>query len=254
MEAWIALLPTATVGVAYGCLSVDALRAKVAFELISPSPDQLTGFPTRRQCHSVMERNLGQGAAGAAVLCDVDDLRGFNSTFGYVIADQALQAVARSLTSALTGRAGRNNVDRDGVFRLGGDEFLIFLRWSDAGTAVALAKHARSEVKGATADLVGLSLERRTLTARFAVTAWAASLRRAAGRPRRRAGQRGAGRRCSHWSEREVAPAAIRRVTRSGRLTDTEPPAPWCHARGILSGGLWVDVTRRAVASLALCC
>ena len=40
--------------------------------------------------------------------------------------------------------------------------------------AVALAEHARSEVKRATAELVGHLGESRTLTARFAVAAWSA--------------------------------------------------------------------------------
>ena len=172
-RAWIAPLSTPAGGVACGCLSFDAPLAKVAFGLISPDLDQLTGLSTRRRCRTVLERNLQQGAAGAAVLCDVDDLHGFNFAFGYAVADRALQAVARSLGSALAGRAGRNGVDRDEVFRLGGDEFLILLCESDAETAVTLAEQARSELKRAIADLVGPSMESGTLTARFAVAAWA---------------------------------------------------------------------------------
>jgi diguanylate cyclase (GGDEF)-like protein len=172
-KLWIALLPVATLGVGYGWPSVDARRAKVAFGLSSPDLDQLTGLPTRRHGSSVVERHLQRGAAGAVVLCDVDDLRGFNFACGYVVADRALQAVAGSLRSVLAGRAGSNGVDRDGVFRLGGDEFLVPLCGSDAGTAVALAEEARSEVKRATANLHSRSSEGRPLTGRFAVAAWA---------------------------------------------------------------------------------
>jgi len=141
--------------------------------LSSPDLDQLTGLPTRRRCYSVLERQLQSGAAGAAVLCDVDDLGGFNFASGYVVADRALQAVAGSLRSVLAGRAGRNDVNFDGVFRMGGDEFLILLCGSDGGAAVALAEEARSEVKRATAELVGRSLKSSPLTLRFAVAAWA---------------------------------------------------------------------------------
>ena len=144
----------------------------MAFGLIPPNRDQLTGLATRRQGCSVLQRTLRQGFAGAVILCDVDDLHGFNSTFGYVIADQALQAVARSLASALTGGVDRNNVDRGGVFRMGGDEFLILVYGGDAGTAVALAEEARSEVRRVTSDLVSRLSESRPLTGRFAVAAW----------------------------------------------------------------------------------
>ena len=64
-----------------------------------PVVDQLTGLATREQGTSVLKRNLERGTAGAAVVCDIDDLGGFNQSFGYGIADRALQAVAKILAS-----------------------------------------------------------------------------------------------------------------------------------------------------------
>ncbi len=138
-------------------------------ESMLPVVDQLTGLATRQQGTSALKGNLELGA-GAAVVCDIDDLGGFNQSFGYGIADQALQAVAKILASTLTGRAGPD--DEQGVFRLGGDEFLICLPGRDATSALALAEQARSEIRSVTSELVAGSSPNRPLTARFAVAGW----------------------------------------------------------------------------------
>ena len=133
--------------------------------------DELTGLGSRREASRVLERNLEQGGAGAAVACDIDDLALFNETFGYVIADRALQAVARILASP-SGRDGHYDAGGIEAFRMGGEEFLICLPGSDRVTALAFAEQARSEIKSVTAELVGRSAQARALTARFSVAAW----------------------------------------------------------------------------------
>ena len=135
--------------------------------------DQLTGLRTRQEAFRVLERNLERGDAGGLVSCDVDDLARFNETFGYAIADQALQAVARILASPLSSRDGRDEAGGKEAFRLAGEEFLVCLPGSDPMTAVAFAEQARSEIRSVTLDLVGGSSQARALTARFAVAAWA---------------------------------------------------------------------------------
>jgi diguanylate cyclase (GGDEF)-like protein len=61
----------------------------------------------------------------------VDDFKSYNDTYGHLAGDSALQAVARSLT----GQAR----DSDGVYRYGGEEFLLlFPRQSLAAALTAL--------------------------------------------------------------------------------------------------------------------
>ncbi len=72
--------------------------------------DPLTGLYNRKILPKVRD-------IGTVIMCDVDDFKTINDTFGHAIGDQALKAVGESITNNI--RIG------DIGCRFGGDEFLI---------------------------------------------------------------------------------------------------------------------------------
>ena len=82
--------------------------------------DPLTGLANRallddrlEQAHS---RVVRQGGHGALLLLDLDDFKGVNDTYGHLVGDQLLEAVARRLEGVTR--------TSDTLSRFGGDEFL----------------------------------------------------------------------------------------------------------------------------------
>ncbi len=82
--------------------------------------DPLTGLANRallddrlEQAHS---RIVRQGGQGALLLLDLDDFKGVNDTYGHLVGDQLLEAVARRLEGVTRAT--------DTLSRFGGDEFL----------------------------------------------------------------------------------------------------------------------------------
>ena len=77
------------------------------------------------QAHS---RIMRQGGHGALLLLDLDDFKGVNDTYGHLVGDQLLEAVARRLESVTR--------STDTLCRFGGDEFL-YLAEGISGTEEA---------------------------------------------------------------------------------------------------------------------
>jgi diguanylate cyclase (GGDEF)-like protein len=96
--------------------------------------DSLTGVANRRSFDAELSRAVAwsrhSGLPIALITVDVDYFKKINDTYGHAVGDQALQAVAASL-SAVAQRDG------DVVARLGGDEFVMLLRTDLDGARVA---------------------------------------------------------------------------------------------------------------------
>ena len=70
-----------------------------------------------------MKRCVGeceQGPCGVLMMMDIDNFKQINDKMGHLEGDKALQTVARVLTSTFR--------QEDLVGRLGGDEFLVFIK------------------------------------------------------------------------------------------------------------------------------
>jgi len=89
--------------------------------------DFLTDLPNRMQLYDRISQAIASAKRNANKLTimfmDLDRFKDVNDTFGHVVGDQLLQAVAKRLTSAVR--------DSDTVSRPGGDEFVLLL--PDAG-------------------------------------------------------------------------------------------------------------------------
>lgn len=102
--------------------------------------DFLTNLPNRLLLSDLLAHGIGlasrHGNKLAVLFLDIDRFKEINDSFGHLVGDQLLQAVARRLVTAVR--------SSDTVSRLGGDEFVIVLAdLSDAGTAALGAEKLR---------------------------------------------------------------------------------------------------------------
>lgn len=128
--------------------------------------DPLTGLANRRHFDDVKDvefrRALRSGAPLSVLMCDIDEFKRYNDTYGHAQGDRCLTAIAAALTP-LFSRAGELPV------RLGGEEFAVLLPQVDARQALVLAErvrqavwdmnlpHASSSVAGRVTVSVGIS-------------------------------------------------------------------------------------------------
>ena len=125
--------------------------------------DALTGLTNRRWLDEVLhgeaERAQRYDVPFCVVMVDLDHFKDVNDTFGHVVGDQVLIAVARSLESA----ARMSDV----VARYGGEEFLALLPNSAMEQAWVLAERMRAGVRS-----IPLSFRAEPMTASFGVAQW----------------------------------------------------------------------------------
>jgi len=100
--------------------------------------DTLTRLLNRRGALEAIQAALAVHATSyAAVLIDVDDLKGINDTLGHAAGDDFLTRVAQAMRGSVR--------DADICARLGGDEFLIFAAGCDLDAATEIARRLLSK-------------------------------------------------------------------------------------------------------------
>jgi diguanylate cyclase (GGDEF)-like protein len=100
--------------------------------------DSLTGLLGHRAFHEALAALQDRGEPFAAVVADVDDFKLINDLHGHSIGDDALRAVARTMSAEV--RAA------DTVYRVGGEEFCVLLPGLAAGDASIIAERLRAQV------------------------------------------------------------------------------------------------------------
>lgn len=144
-----------------GPAALDASGRALEFEQMADR-DPLTGLWNRRcyedRCHRVIQ----DGETEFAVLMlDVDCFRTINDRYGFASGNDALRAVARSITESAS--------PGDFVARVGGDEFAVLQAGTSSSLAVALAELIRNAVERELTNL--------PLTISIGVTLFAGSIR-----------------------------------------------------------------------------
>jgi diguanylate cyclase (GGDEF)-like protein len=86
---------------------------------------------------------MKDGQAVSVLMIDIDNFKRFNDTFGHLVGDEVLCAVARALTNVL-------RRDGDVVARFGGEEFAVVLPGSDADAAMGVADRLVDAVRSVT--------------------------------------------------------------------------------------------------------
>lgn len=113
--------------------------------------DPLTGCANRRALERELERELARCARAeldlSVVAIDVDGLKRVNDSEGHAAGDRLLLRLVETLRRALRGL--------DGVYRVGGDEFIVVL--TDTSTHEATGVMARVEGLGAPAFSWGVA-------------------------------------------------------------------------------------------------
>ncbi|WP_084435488.1 sensor domain-containing diguanylate cyclase [Desulfomicrobium escambiense] len=135
--------------------------------------DFLTGLPNRRaiiDCldteiaalnrrrHAAQVRAVFPGFS--LVMCDVDNFKDINDTFGHVCGDEVLKVISTLLTNSLRAQ--------DRVARWGGEEFVMLLKDTDAPGAAVIAERIRKAIADTPFSCGGESFR---VTATFGVSA-----------------------------------------------------------------------------------
>ena len=105
--------------------------------------DPLTGLGNRRSLEEDLAvlhaRSQRYGHRYALAMCDIDRFKAYNDHHGHQAGDQALRAVAATIAQEV--REG------DGVYRYGGEEFLLVLPEQTMDTAWVAVERVRSAVE-----------------------------------------------------------------------------------------------------------
>lgn len=121
----------------------SSLRRDSEASFLAARVDPLTGVANRLRLHEDLEalwsHKQRYGHRCSAAICDIDFFKLYNDAFGHVTGDEALQRVAGAL---------RKHVRRgDGLYRYGGEEFLMILPEQPAQKAKAAMERVRREVE-----------------------------------------------------------------------------------------------------------
>ncbi len=121
-----------------GLMSAGLSRLELLADLANLAyTDPLTGLGNRRAADEWLERRLSlqdEFVPIAAVLCDINGLKGINDSLGHTAGDDLLRLVAGYLTTAV------EDLDDVLVARLGGDEFLLLMSDVERHDIVAVEK------------------------------------------------------------------------------------------------------------------
>jgi diguanylate cyclase (GGDEF)-like protein len=120
----------------------SALTTKLSVARREAMMDPLTRLWNRRGASVLLKAALEiadrDGTPLTLALLDLDNFKRINDTYGHQIGDEVLRKLGARLTAAL--RAA------DIVCRIGGDEFLVVMADTDAGTAARVAERIRRAV------------------------------------------------------------------------------------------------------------
>ncbi|VVN47978.1 GGDEF domain-containing protein [Pseudomonas fluorescens] len=126
------------IGIAYVTLAMVKERAELKLEAAAFS-DPLTGIGNRRafmqHAGQLLDKSRQRSESAALLLCDLDNFKRLNDTYGHPVGDQALIAFSNIMV---------DNMRKEDVSgRIGGEEFACLLGSCDEPAALAVAERIR---------------------------------------------------------------------------------------------------------------
>ncbi len=123
---------------------IERLQEEVNRAREAALADELTGLTNRRGFDLALSACLSavdQQAEGTCLLlADIDHFKRVNDTYGHLMGDKVLRAVAQILKASVKGK--------DTAARFGGEEFVVLLPDTSIDGAQALAEKLRSTIEG----------------------------------------------------------------------------------------------------------
>ena len=115
----------------------DTIRKQVVI-------DTLTGIPNRRSFLETLskefERSYRNKEPLSVIMCDIDNFKMYNDTYGHIKGDMCLQKVAQAIKASL-------KRPTDFCARYGGEEFVVILPNTPLDGAIHVAERIRSNVE-----------------------------------------------------------------------------------------------------------
>lgn len=115
------------------------LRLKLREARDNARRDPLTGLPNRRAFEESVVAARAANEAICIAVCDIDHFKTFNDTFGHLVGDRVLKAIAEVLADHCAGHL---------VARFGGEEFAVLFSGVALDDAITLLDQARLTVAG----------------------------------------------------------------------------------------------------------
>ncbi|MBR3238193.1 MAG: GGDEF domain-containing protein, partial [Oscillospiraceae bacterium] len=122
-------------------IEVDAIRKSMESLRYLARHDQLTGLYNRHMMAEIVNDD-----PSIVIILDIDNFKGINDTYGHTAGDEALCTMSSRLEAVFW------QPDRDLVFRLGGDEFLVVMRGASEEEAVSCLRLICEPVVFTTSD------------------------------------------------------------------------------------------------------
>jgi len=125
---------------------ISRQEARIRFLESLSVTDELTSLLNRRGFENELARAKARAKrnheTGLLLLCDLDDFKTINDSYGHLVGDRVLCAVARVLQT--------NTRRSDYVARIGGDEFAVLMTDTDRSLGEELAHKLEDLVNGHT--------------------------------------------------------------------------------------------------------
>ncbi|SDG95331.1 diguanylate cyclase [Propionivibrio dicarboxylicus] len=130
--------------------------------------DELTGLMNRRGFEMTLASCLGDEASEGHGTCllfaDIDHFKRVNDTYGHLMGDKVLRAVAQILRANVKGK--------DTAARFGGEEFVVLLPDTRIDGALSVAEKIRSTIEGCRIRRTDTQQEMAQVTVSFGVASY----------------------------------------------------------------------------------
>ena len=113
--------------------------------------DALTGLYNRRSMDKFLAAAMSCPNDFSIIMCDIDDFKKVNDTYGHKNGDKVLQAISKIIVSSLR--------EDDFVCRWGGEEILILISGTALNPAAMAAERIRSQVEKMSVDSDGQAIK-----------------------------------------------------------------------------------------------